>query len=280
MCARTLGPHLLLFGLIHLACSLRIKSYNLNQFTSQDPVVDCVHSARTISLPKEFTICYRYKKLFNSGLKNQMKWGHIFLGSIENGIIDYGIFFGIWSWSPWLGVADPKMNWVGFGYNAEPSLLTWRHTCLVTSLRDGTFILYENGKRISKKKIKFYEELGEKYPNFTVPQIFVGCDPIIKDIAQSHPGIVTDFQIFNGKLEENALEEWTSCKERIEGDLLSWDTEEWVFNKTGNGSNIEYIDFHNDICLNKTSSYQLFPSNMNFKKTLDLCKKVGGRMNE
>ena len=276
MCARALAPHFLFIGLIHLVCSLKIKSYNLNQFTSQDPAVDCVHSARNISLPKEFTICFRYKKLFNT------KWnkhGLVFLGSAENGIIDYGIFFGFWSWTPWLAVLYPKFNWVGLGYKAEPSLLTWRHTCLVTSLRDGTFIMYENGKSISKKKNKYYEALGQKYPNFTVPQIFVGCDPR-KEIAQSDPGIVTDFQMFSGKLEEKALKEWTSCKERIEGDLLSWDTEEWVFNKTGNGSNIEYIDFHNDICLNKTSSYQLFPSNMNFKKTLDLCKKVGGRMNE
>ena len=176
-------------------------------------------------------------------------------------------------------MAYQKTNWAALGYDAEPSLLTWRHTCLVTSLRDGTFIMYENGKSIRKKKINFFEELGEMYPNFTVPQIFVGCDPR-KEISQSDPGIVTDFQIFNGKLEENALEEWTSCKKRIEGDLLSWDTEEWVFNQTGNGSNIEYIDFHNDICLNKTSSYQLFPSNIDFKETLDLCEKVGGKMNE
>ena len=275
MCSRKLVPHFVIFSFIHLASSFRIKSYNLNQLTSQAPQVDCVHSVRNVSLPQEFTICFRYKKVFDA----KSKHGLIFLGSVDNGKIDYGILFGFWSWSPWLGVVYPKMHWAGLGYKAKSSLLTWTHTCLVVGLLDGTSIMYENGKLISKKKIKFYEELGKKYPNFAVPRIFVGCDPRTK-VLQSDPGIVTDFQIFSRKQEEKSLEEWTNCQGRIEGDLVSWDTEEWLLNKTGNGSNIEYIDFHNDICLNKTSSYQLFPLSMNFMKTLDLCKKVGGRMNE
>ena len=268
-------PFLFFIIFVHIASSFRIKSYNLNQLSSRAPELDCVHTSRNVSLPKEFTLCFRYKKLFDT----RSRHGLMFLGSIENGKIDYGILFGFWSWTPWLGIVYPKMNWAGLGYNAEPSLLTWIHTCLVVSLLDGTSIMYENGVLISKKKITFYEELGAKYPNFVAQQIYVGCDPRAK-YPQSDPGLVTDFQIFGRKLQEIDLQKWTRCDERLEGDILSWDTEDWIFNKTGNGSNIEFIDFHNDVCTKKNTSFQLFPVDMSFHKTLDLCKKVGGKMNE
>ena len=76
-------------------------------------------------------------------------------------------------------------------------------------------------------------------------EISIGCVTYWED---SHVGIVTDFQLFSRILSKQEMERWTGCQERLQGDIVSWDTEEWSFNQTGNGSTIEYLDFENNVC--------------------------------
>ena len=60
--------------------------------------------------------------------------------------------------------------------------------------------------------------------------ISLGCvNGIYKE---SDVGVVTDFQIFGRILSRQEMEDYTGCKNRFYGDIVNWDLEEWVFNKT------------------------------------------------
>ena len=72
----------------------------------------------------------------------------------------------------------------------------------------------------------------------------------------------------------------TGCKKRLQGDLVSWDTEDWFLNKTGDGSRIEYIEFENDVCDKQNMSNHFFPGRRPFLKSIELCHKVSGKLNE
>ena len=148
------------------------------------------------------------------------------------------------------------------------NMLTWLHTCFAFNLEDGTSIMYENGKLVSEKKYDIVKEFGEALPEFVSEEIYVGCYP-----KQSHPGVLTDFQFFGRMLTHQELQRWTGCEERIEGDLVSWDTEDWIFDRAGNGSRIEYLEFEKDVCDLRNTSHHFFPAKFGFKKALGLCKK-------
>ena len=185
-----------------------------------------------------------------------------------------GITFGYWSYVPWMGFYRPsnkKAAWVGTGEKFDFNMMTWLHTCFTFNLEDGTCIMYENGRLVSENKFKEIIEFGEEVANFVIEKITVGA---------WHPGIVTDFQLFGRVLTHEELKKWTGCKERLEGDLVNWDEEEWIFNSTGNGSRVEYLDFENVVCDIKNISHHFFPPLRTFSKALDQCEKVSGKMSE
>ena len=157
-------------------------------------------------------------------------------------------------------------------------MLTWLHTCFTMNSVDGSSTMYENGRLVSENKFKELKEFGEAVPEFVVTDINVGCKHF-KNWKPSHTGIVTDFQLFGRILTNKELEKWTGCEERLEGDLVSWDSVEWSLHRNGNGSEVEYREFEKDVCDMRNMSYHFFPSRRSFKKSLELCDKIYGKLN-
>ena len=192
-----------------------------------------------------------------------------------------GINFAYWQYVPWVGLYSQGREdapFIGMGDEFDFNMLTWRHTCFAFSLEDGNSIMYENGKLVTEKVFDEVVEFGKKLSDFIAEEITFGCY-LFDNGMQSHPGVVTDFQLFGRVLSHRELEKWTGCEERIEGDLVSWDKEDWTFQTSGNGSRVEYLEFEKEVCDLRNMSHHFFPAKRIFEKALDLCDKVSGKLN-
>ena len=267
-----------------LTCSIlcvqtyKIKSYNLNKYTTFLHHFDCPQTTRNVSIPREFTFCVRHKKMYHQ-IKNN-RWTGIFIGTPKTNGSRIGIEFGYWRYVPWLGLSSPSktgMSWVGPGREFDFNMLTWRHTCITFNLEDGSVVMFENGRLAGENKFEEFVSFGKAVPDFVATLINVGC---VERWQESHSGVVTDFQLFGRVLTHQELEKWTGCEDRLLGDLVSWDSEDWFFNKTGNGSRIEYLEFEHDVCDLRNMSHHFFPGKRSFQKSLELCKKISGKLNE
>ena len=276
--------YLLIIFCLFLICPIlqgngfRLKSYNLNKYTSSEHHLDCLHTVRKVPLPKEFTFCYRHKQLYNGGSWGR-KGGSILLANYNHDwtVVKTGIELAYWT-NPWIAIHHNRsMAWIkpgeGYGFN----MLTWRHTCLAISLLDFSYMMYENGELV--KDAQFDEKFRKGLSQPAVDIITVGCAHMPQQFKESHPGIVTDFQLFGTKLSEQKMKDWTGCTERMQGDIVSWDMKEWFFNKTGNGSEIEYLEFEKDVCNMQELSHHIFPTKERFSKSMDQCRKVSAKMN-
>ena len=252
----------------------KLRVYNLNKFfTFSEQSVDCVHTSRVnISIPQEFTFCYRHKPAKMPGHS-----GLIFIGNLdENWKQTNGFVFGIWNSGPWLDVYEEKSAWVALGTGGGiPFLLAWRHTCLTINLIDGQTILYENGKLQFETQSDYFFKLKDKIDSLNM--ISLGC---IFRKGYKTIGPVTDFQLFNRTLSKKEMEEWTGCTKSLDGEIVNWDSEEWVFNKTGKMSEVEKLEFESNICDLSENSKHIIPVRLSFTQSLGFCEKLAGTIIE
>ena len=154
-------------------------------------------------------------------------------------------------------------------------LLTWRHTCLSIDFRDGHSVLYENGELRYEDTFEEYLRFRDKMPS-TVNMVSVGCAYGLYE--DSNVGVVTDFQLFGKTLSGREMEDWTGCRRGFYGDIISWDLEPWYFNMTEGVSEVEFLDYDQDICDVKKKNNHIFPIKLAFSKSLILCEKVSGKV--
>ena len=77
--------------------------------------------------------------------------------------------------------------------------------------------------------------------------------------SMSMLGRFTDFQMFSRVLSNEEMEDITGCKRIVQGDLLSWEQDEWYLNGTDKNSEVEYLRFQGDVCKDLSSSLHLVP---------------------
>ena len=264
----------LLFCSIVLASSgAKLQSYNLNKYSTTEFNLDCVHTTRSnIPTGHVFTFCYRHKPVVTLG---QMS-GYVFIGNLGEGWqVDSGFDFTIWPSGPWLGLrSNGRTVWVGLGKGEGFDLLAWRHTCLSINFLDGKYNLYENGKLQVGGTADEFVEFKDKMP-LNVNMVSIGC--AYGAYKDSHIGVVTDFQLFGRALSTQDMEAWTECLERNDGDVISWEAENWHFNKTDGSSEVEHLD-HDMVCNMVDQSLHIFPIKTLFRKALHLCEKISGKL--
>ena len=268
---------LIFFGLSILnAKSDKIKSYNMNKFATDSFDFDCLHTTESsIFIPSKITVCYRFKPI---SIHHSI-YGTVFMGNFDANRteVEIGFDYSVWASSgPWVGLREKGQSvvWVGMG-DGDFELLTWRHTCISINFEDGHSILFENGKKYMEGTFKEYVVFKEKMPE-KVNFISLGCGPTF--YKGSFVGVLSDLQIFGRILSTLEMKQWTGCRERLYGDVINWETENWSFNTTGNQSEVEYLDFNREICNTKSKSSHVFPLMVTFFKALEICKKVTGKL--
>ena len=265
-----------------------IKTFYLNKKSglesrpiSQNNGQECVHTTgKQISLPEQFTLCYRHQPMvfnYRSGL--------ISFGKIDSSWsnLEVGIVYGNYDSGEWLGFVEglKPITWIPMGLH-QFTTQVWRHACIAFDFQKATLQLYENGK---KKHEEHFEKLKEIYKKLkTNMTIFtLGCayiDNLEEDwtYAASLFGRYADLQVFGRILSKDDMNDITGCKKIVQGDLVSWEEDNWYLNGTKKTSEVEYLRFQGDICKDLSSSLHLVPFNV---KGLDhgsvrVCNKLSG----
>ena len=253
----------LVASLATYSLALKLDTYFLNKdydhLKSQCPScpdIECLHSDNEtlLPLPETLTFCYRSQAMV---YENYLAtWSSVIsFGTIRPDFRDLqqGVLFGIWETGPWLAIkysVDGPYNWLGLGSSSVENLQVWRHTCFTLDFQTGVVKLVENGK------FRFQAKSDFKPLRSTMNHVAIGCAFRGKGGTgyQSMYGRVTDAQFFGRTLSDEEMIKITSCNERMKGDIVDWNSAEWII--TGPNKNIkkEKLDFDKVICKFQTNS--------------------------
>ena len=171
--------------LIYTVQAKKVKSYSINKYSTSETNFDCPHTTKAnITIPQEFSFCFRHKQLRPN---NAAKWSSVFFGNLHENWIDIkiGIEFGIFASVPWVGLHENgKTVWVAVGTMSDFDMLTWRHSCLTISFVDGHSMMYENGNLLSEDKFDEYIQFKDKMPA-SVSILVLVC--VYVAYKESHP---------------------------------------------------------------------------------------------
>ena len=255
-----------LLSFIVTTISLEIDTYFINKNTDlrQTPLSplegpECLHTKmREIPLPPEVTVCYRRKPYQIRGFVT----GHLSFGVMDSDWIDFhhGLIFGTWYSGAWLGYREKgkSFSWINMG-GGFVKLHSWRHSCFRLNFESGRYAMFENGEKLFDD---VYERLSEirKRMNNSINLLTLGCWYVrFKPEEYSSYGEFTDLQMFGRSLTDDEMLKITSCHQRIQGDIISWEDEDWILNGTSKSSRKETVDFKKDVCNGSKINFHLVP---------------------
>ena len=270
---------IIIINLSRILC-VPIATFNLNKYlpynmsftSSSDPEPECLFARGNFSVKPRHTICYRYKAHSYAG---PSKPGYVDLlqfGRKKENVSDIteGYLWGTWP------IDDvTSNNWIGFPIRRTPVyawkqlppfkdhfiINVWKHQCLSIDFSTGEFKYILNGKPIYAVK-NIFDDFTEELDPFSdyFDFLSVGCAfQTTGSKVKSLVGQFTDLQMFGSVLDERQMIAYTSCKEYMKGDLLSWDDIPWVLGGRRQLSELEYLDLEKDICIPLDSSLILLP---------------------
>ena len=252
------------------------SDYDFRNHLPNNQDIDCVHTdyQNILLLAESITVCYRSLPFMYTSNSGFYLATSLSFGTIDNQYrrVQNGFVFGVWDSAYWIGTrhhTNESMIWVTMGDNLIKDLHVWRHICLAINFRFGTAVLVEKGVII--KRTKSPDLIYEKQ---SMNHVAVGCYYKGSSEAtgyQTMYGRVTDLQLFGTFLSNQEMQKITECKERMKGDVLSWDHTAWIL--SGTSIKKESLEFTQDICRNTTVSFHLIPLQANFNpKSLELCQ--------
>ena len=93
-------------------------------------------------------------------------------------------------------------------------------------------------------------------------------------------GEFTDLQMFGRTLTSGEMIDITGCDIKRNGDIISWESEEWILNGTKKTSKEEILNFEEEVCRKEKENFLLIP----FKQKglpfgiADTCEKLTGKV--
>ena len=253
---------LLVLGIICcVVCDIPTATYHLNKYlpynmsfiSADDSQPECVYARGNFSFKHALTICYRYKAHSYAG---HSKPGYLDLmqfGRKKENISDIseGYLWGNWP------LGDSTSNhWIGFPEHNSPIyawkqlpafkdafiLNVWKHQCLSIDFVTGQFKYVLNGEQIFTTE-NIFEDFKADVKPFSDYFDFVSLGCAFQTTGSKVKSTVaqfTDLQIFGSTLGDDQMIEYTSCKQFLQGDLLSWEDTPWVLGGRLNISELEY----------------------------------------
>ena len=267
-----------------------LKTFYLNKKSqlerrpiSENEGRECAHTTgKQVSLPMQFTLCYRHQPMvfnYRSGL--------ISFGKIESSWrnLEVGFVYGNYDSGEWIGFVEGlnPIIWIPLGFQKFTTQV-WRHSCIVFDFKEATLQLYENGKQMHIEKFEKLKEIYEKM-KMEMNIFTIGCayiESLDEDwtYSASMLGRYTDFQVFGRILSKGDMEDITGCRKVVQGDLVSWDQDEWFLNGTKKTSEIERLRFQGDVCKDLANSVHLVPFNVKGLQhgAVEVCNKLSGEV--
>ena len=246
-----------------------LKTFYLNKKSSltQRPISlyegrECVHTEdKELLLPKQFSFCYRHKPMVFNYRSGIVSFGRI---NSHWTNMEVGFVHGNWDSGVWIGFLEglKPIKWYGLGLQSFQTQV-WRHSCVTFDFERGGLQIYENGQKMNEEPMEKFEEIYAKLEQ-GVNIFTVGCayiENLEEDwtYAMSMLGSFTDFQVFGRILSQDEAEDITGCRSVVQGDLVSWEHDDWYLNGTEKTSEVEYLRFQGDVCKNLSFSLHFVP---------------------
>ena len=89
-------------------------------------------------------------------------------------------------------------------------------------------------------------------------------------------GSVTDGQVFSKTLEDNQMEDITSCNSDLEGDIINWENNVWNLKSPYNTTEMKVFDYKKDVCSRPPQGMLLVK--LNFIESLHACARPSGEI--
>ena len=189
-----------------------------------------------------------------------------------------GIVWSRWRGGSWLGVKTDdnvgvrnRLTWIRTGDGAGQNVQGWKHACLSIDWETGDIFMVENGQVMLNERVKGVvmarQTMDTRVDTFTVG-CFHGYDFL------STRGPVTDFHVYSRNLYMEEIVNFTTCSTVYPaGNIINWDTADWVLQTKANMSEPVRTYFEEDVCAQTNYSTVLIPIS-NSKP--DPCQKLSG----
>ena len=126
------------------------------------------------------------------------------------------------------------------------------------------------GNKNGKTFVSMESQAGQiKQFKETISFVSVGCfyKSSGNTLYMTMYGRVSDFQMFKGVLTDTQMEDFTGCREKMEGNLLAWASTGWVTSGSKQTVRLENQDWQFDICKNQKTFCCLFAVLIPFEST-------------
>ena len=84
-------------------------------------------------------------------------------------------------------------------------------------------------------------------------------------------GSVTDGQVFSKTLEDNQMEDITSCNSDLEGDIINWENNVWNLKSPYNTTEMTGFDYKKDVCSRPPQGMLLVKTEL-YRKSACMCQ--------
>ena len=282
---------LLLFFLCHVSQCSKISTYFLNSdysyhspLCTECPNMDCLYTEINNSKPppEQITLCYRTKSFLY--LHPLSPWSTILgFGTLNSNLTTFqeAILFAIYESGPWLGVKDrdqDSLKWEALGDTLKRDLHVWIHFCLSIDFNTRVVKLAENGVVKFEKQSDKVHNVWNNVNTLSVGCFARGCCESINRYMSMY-GKVTDVQLFSRVLTDLEMEEYTGCRSRLSGDVVSWDSGSWLTSGFNNSIRLESLDWETEICKSQRHSYHMIPQPLQFMpNSLEACNRFSAEV--
>ena len=261
----------------------QLESRPISQYEGRE----CAHSmGKQIILTEQFTLCYRHQPMIFNYRSGVFSFGRID-SSWSN--LEVGFVYVNFDSGTWIGFVEGlnPIAWMPLGLH-QFTTQVWRHSCIAFDFKKTTLQLYENGKKMHERKFELLKDIYSTIKMDMNMNIFtIGCayiDSLDEDwtYAASMLGRYTDLQVFGRILSKKDMEDITGCRKVIQGDLVSWEQDEWFLNGTKKTSEVERLRFEGDICKDLSTSFHLVPFTVKGLEFggVEVCSKLSGDVAE
>ena len=259
------------------------KNYDFkNPLCKTCPDIECLYTEGSFDFSSELTICFRSRPV--SYVDTWHVGGLVMsFGTMAQdwAKLEEGFYYGVWKTGPWIGIKSPGSDNIAYlsgGAGYPYNLMVWRHTCFSLSRTTGRFRLVENGEKVWDKTTPEVVE-WMKNLKLSAKVLTLGClYRTVGTMKMSMFGSVTDAQVFNRGLKDEEMESITSCKENINGDIISWEANDWSLRSPFNTTEVEVLDFEKDICHQPEQGMILVPHKLSFQDSIHACARLSGEI--
>ena len=149
----------------------------------------------------------------------------------------------------------------------------WAHFCISYNKKTGDLSFVKDGHKMTfDYNLKEIKQL--KFPSNMLSKIYLGrCALDYKGSCTAPEGQISDFNMWDRALTLSEMEQFTTCKKMIKGNLVNWDDSNWdLVNMTKRS--VRY----DELCNPRRPGHVMLPERRNITAMKTICNQMKAKM--